>query len=83
MSLYDKRVGYVSTIDKETKIVYKEQDLKESIKELEEVLDWISKEISIQPTDKGVSHLKNQIIGYIIPIAKEKVNKIVGGKLTK
>ncbi len=57
--------------------------IKKHIKELEEVLDWISKEISIQPTDKGVSHLKNQIIGYIIPIAKEKVNKIVGGKLTK
>ena len=55
---------------------------KEFIKKYEEIINWISKEVNIQPTDKTIRHLKDQIICYIIPKAKEKLNKLTGDKLT-
>lgn len=45
-------------------------------RKLNKILDWISKEVSIQPTDRGIKHLKSQIISYIIPQSKEEQNKI-------
>lgn len=40
------------------------------------ILDWVSKEVSIQPTDRGILHLKSQIMSYIIPLAKEKLTEL-------
>lgn len=38
-----------------------------------DILDWVSKEVSIQSTEHGIKHLKDQIICYIIPEAKERL----------
>jgi len=46
------------------------------VDERNKILDWIKKEVRIQPTDRGIKHLKSQIISYIIPLAKEKANKL-------
>ena len=44
-------------------------------KDIDKVFEWIGKEVSIQPTDRGILHLKSQIISYIIPLAKEKLSE--------
>ena len=38
-------------------------------------LDWVSKEVSKQPTDRGIHHLKSQIINYIIPQAEKELEE--------
>lgn len=51
--------------------------LKDILSEIDGKLNWIAKEVEIQPTDRGIQHLKSQIISYIIPQAKEELKKMV------
>ena len=54
------------------------KDVKEAVQKLNGIIDWIKDEVHMQPTDRGICHLKSQITDWIIPQAKEKIDKILG-----
>ena len=64
--------------------VFKKKDVKKFIQEFiderNNILNRISKEVSHIPTDKGINFVKNQIVGYIIPEAKERADKLAKQK---
>ena len=53
-----------------------EEREKELMKLFDEKLDWIKKEINNQPTDRSINHLKNQILGYIIPQVESELSEV-------
>ncbi len=43
------------------------------LKDVLKVFDWLHKEINNLPTDRGKEFLKGQVLGYLIPEAKQKI----------
>lgn len=58
----------------------KEEELKR-VDRLKKEIEWIKKEISNLPTDRGKHFIQGQVLGYIIPEAEQRIkDEIFGDK---